>query len=88
MKIKNKYVSPIYMDELRVGKIRGNSFKMRQTRKAISFDGQIPKKFNVWRVKGRGRQKFEKNGKFWYQQILKFSNPKSDPQNFKPETKV
>ena len=61
MKIKNKYVAPIYMDELRVGKIRGNSFKMRQTRKAITFDGQVPKKFNVWRVKGRGRQKFGTN---------------------------
>ena len=49
MKFQNKYVDPIYIDELRIGKIRGSSFNMIQTKKALSFDGQVPKKFNIWR---------------------------------------
>ena len=53
MKFQNKYVDPIYIDELRIGKIRGSSFNMIQTKKALSFDGQVPKKFNIWRNRAR-----------------------------------
>ena len=52
IRLQNAMVSPIYVDELRIGKMRGSSFTMTQTKKALSFNGQVPVSFAVWRNRG------------------------------------
>jgi hypothetical protein len=46
MRVENSNNADIYIDELRVGKMR-SQISVTQTRKALSFGGQVPNKFDI-----------------------------------------
>jgi len=46
MRVENSNGANIYIDELRVGKMR-STITVTQTRKALSFGGQVPNKFDL-----------------------------------------
>ena len=47
VRVWNRETSPIYIDELWIGRIRGSTFKMEQTNQPLSYDGQVPNKIHV-----------------------------------------
>jgi hypothetical protein len=52
IRLQNPESSEIHIDEIRMGKMR-DTFTMTQTKKALSFNGQVPLNFKVFWNNGR-----------------------------------
>ena len=69
VRIQNAMWSTIYVDEVRIGRLRSNSFKMKQTQKALAFDGQVPLQFAIWKNRGTWGNTFRIHVNNWNEHI-------------------